>query len=67
MSAMSTAETVARVKAMRESCTIEQVAKLVGVSWRTIMRWERGETTPDSPPVVAALKKASRGFYEAGP
>jgi transcriptional regulator with XRE-family HTH domain len=37
-----------RVKALRSSVglTQEELARLLGVSLRTLSRWEKGETTP---------------------
>jgi DNA-binding XRE family transcriptional regulator len=62
---METEEVKGRIRAMRaQGLTPEQVAELVGVSWRTIMRWEKGDTTPDNRAILDALSRASAPFYK---
>jgi DNA-binding transcriptional regulator YiaG len=45
---MEKSEVMRRVLAMRAKLTIDQIATLVGVSTRTVARWERGDTVPDN-------------------
>ena len=36
--------------------TLAAIADEVGVTWRTMKRWETGETSPDTPkPILATL------------
>jgi len=52
-----------RVRAMREAgLTLQQIAELVGVSWRTILRWEQGETRPENALSRSALEQASEKY-----
>jgi DNA-binding transcriptional regulator YiaG len=59
---MEKSEVMRRVLAMRAKLTIDQIATLVGVSTRTVARWERGDTVPDNRAVCAALERASAPF-----
>ena len=41
---------------MGKGWTLAAIADEVGVTWRTMKRWETGETYPDTPkPILAAL------------
>jgi len=49
------------IKALREKFSVSQetLARVIGVSWRTVNRWEKGEAKP-SPMAERTLRAISR-------
>lgn len=55
-----------RLRAARAERTIEDVAYHARISWRTLYRWERGETTPtarDLGRIATVLGVTIESFY----
>jgi len=58
---------VTKIRALRDQnqLTQEKMARLLGVSVRTVVRWERGVSTP-SPLALANINKLSGETAEKG-